>query len=109
MQLHLKTEIMRLTIYIPENFHFTLIEPSTWPIFSYQQVEGLLTQYVTNDAPSLPSSPPPRGQALAPSPRQVWEAVLALALCHNVTPVYDVDNNDQNAYEAQSGMETYTL
>ncbi|XP_026726480.1 probable phospholipid-transporting ATPase IIB [Trichoplusia ni] len=71
---------------------------------NFYEVEGLLTQYVTNDAPSLPSSPPSRGQPLAPTPRQVWEAVLALALCHNVTPVYDVDNNDQNAYEAQSDM-----
>lgn len=62
-------------------------------------MEALLTQYVTNDAPSLPSSPA-GAPGLAASPRQVWQAVVALALCHNVTPAYEVrDQTD----EAQSG------
>lgn len=65
------------------------------------QVEAFLTQHVTNDAPSLPTSPTTEGEAMAPTPRQIWEAVLALAVCHNVTPVYDMD--DQRADEAQSG------
>ncbi|CAH0722948.1 unnamed protein product, partial [Brenthis ino] len=69
---------------------------------NFYEVEALLTQYVTNDAPSLPSTPVGDGVALAPTPRQVWQAVLALALCHNVTPSYDID--DQRADEAQSDM-----
>ncbi|CAH2099499.1 unnamed protein product [Euphydryas editha] len=69
---------------------------------NFFEVEGFLTQHITNDAPSLPTSPITEGAALAPTPRQIWEAVLALALCHNVTPVYDID--DQRADEAQSDM-----
>lgn len=26
--------------------------------------------------------------------RQIWEAVLGMALCHNVTPVYDKEQYD---------------
>ncbi|XP_039745111.1 probable phospholipid-transporting ATPase IIB isoform X2 [Pararge aegeria] len=68
----------------------------------FHEVEALLTQHITNEGPSLPTSPATEGAVLAPTPRQVWEAVLALALCHNVTPVYDID--DQRADEAQSDM-----
>nr|XP_049697705.1 probable phospholipid-transporting ATPase IIB isoform X2 [Helicoverpa armigera]XP_049697707.1 probable phospholipid-transporting ATPase IIB isoform X4 [Helicoverpa armigera]XP_049697708.1 probable phospholipid-transporting ATPase IIB isoform X5 [Helicoverpa armigera] len=71
---------------------------------NFYEVEALLTQYVTNDAPSLPTSPTASMvEGLAASPKQVWQAVLALALCHNVTPVYDVANDTQ-ADEAQSDM-----
>ncbi|XP_059049095.1 probable phospholipid-transporting ATPase IIB [Achroia grisella] len=85
---------------------------------NFHEVESLLTQYVTKDSSSLPMSPStpgwpgvvtgpgpsgggesPRGP---PSPRQVWQAVLAIALCHNVTPVYDI--GDQQADEASSDM-----
>ncbi|KAH9634451.1 hypothetical protein HF086_008285 [Spodoptera exigua] len=61
-------------------------------------------EYVTNDTPSLPTSPTTSiiGDGLAASPKQVWETVLAIALCHNVTPVYDVPSDSQ-ADEAQSG------
>ncbi|XP_034823898.1 probable phospholipid-transporting ATPase IIB [Maniola hyperantus] len=69
---------------------------------NFYEVEALLTQYITNEEPSLPTSPVTEGAVLAPTPRQVWQAVLALALCHNVTPVYDID--DQRADEAQSDM-----
>ncbi|XP_037300392.1 probable phospholipid-transporting ATPase IIB isoform X3 [Manduca sexta] len=70
---------------------------------NFHEVEALLTQHVTNDAPSLPSSPScSTGEPFAPTPRQVWQAVLAIALCHNVTPVYD--SSDQHADEAQSDM-----
>lgn len=62
------------------------------------QVEALLTQYLTNKA-SLPSTPTESENGV--SPYQVWEVVLAIALCHNVTPVYELD--DQRADEAQSG------
>uniref|UniRef100_A0A2H1W165 Phospholipid-transporting ATPase n=1 Tax=Spodoptera frugiperda TaxID=7108 RepID=A0A2H1W165_SPOFR len=72
---------------------------------NFYEVEALLTQYVTNDAPSLPTSPTTSiiGDGLAASPKQVWETVLAIALCHNVTPVYDVPSDTQ-ADEAQSDM-----
>ncbi|XP_047031379.1 probable phospholipid-transporting ATPase IIB [Helicoverpa zea] len=71
---------------------------------NFYEVEALLTQYVTNDAPSLPTSPTASMvEGLAASPKQVWQAVLALALCHNVTPVYDVATDTQ-ADEAQSDM-----
>ncbi|KAM3960111.1 LOW QUALITY PROTEIN: putative phospholipid-transporting ATPase IIB [Aphomia sociella] len=66
----------------------------------FHEVEALLTQYITNDASSLPTSPDSEG--CPPSPRQVWQAVLAIALCHNVTPVYDI--GDQQADEATSDM-----
>ncbi|KAJ0181431.1 hypothetical protein K1T71_003516 [Dendrolimus kikuchii] len=71
---------------------------------NFHEVEALLTQYVTNDAPSLPTSPAADASAsvTAPTPRQVWQCVLAIALCHNVTPVYD--DADQRADEAQSDM-----
>ncbi|XP_014354806.2 probable phospholipid-transporting ATPase IIB [Papilio machaon] len=69
---------------------------------NFHEVEAFLTQYITNDAPSLPTSPSGQGAALAPTPRQIWEVVLAIALCHNVTPVYDIE--DQRADEAQSDM-----
>ncbi|OWR43030.1 putative phospholipid-transporting ATPase IIB like protein [Danaus plexippus plexippus] len=69
---------------------------------NFYEVEALLTQYITNDASSLPTSPVSGAEVLTPTPRQVWEAVLALALCHNVTPVYEVD--DTRADEAQSDM-----
>ncbi|XP_041974291.1 probable phospholipid-transporting ATPase IIB [Aricia agestis] len=73
---------------------------------NFYEVEELLTQYVTNDSPSLPTSPVGVGAGgLAPSPRQVWQAVLALALCHNVTPVYDEDRG----VEAQSDMESSVM
>ncbi|CAG5026950.1 unnamed protein product [Parnassius apollo] len=69
---------------------------------NFHEVEAFLTQYVTNDAPSLPTSPSSQTvEALAPTPRQIWDVVLALALCHNVTPVYEFD---QRADEAQSDM-----
>lgn len=58
---------------------------------------------MTNDAPSLPTSPIAEGGVLTPTPRQVWNAVLALALCHNVTPVYDIDRRDVDIDESQSG------
>ncbi|CAK1600265.1 unnamed protein product [Parnassius mnemosyne] len=72
---------------------------------NFHEVEAFLTQYVTNDAPSLPTSPSSQpGEALAPTPRQIWDVVLALALCHNVTPVYDI--GEQRADEAQSDMDS---
>ncbi|KAJ8733733.1 hypothetical protein PYW07_014284 [Mythimna separata] len=72
---------------------------------NFYEVEALLTQYVTNDAPSLPTSPTTStSEGLAASPRQVWQTVLCIALCHNVTPVYDVASGDQQADEAQSDM-----
>ncbi|KAJ8735070.1 hypothetical protein PYW08_014320 [Mythimna loreyi] len=71
---------------------------------NFYEVEALLTQYVTNDAPSLPTSPTTStGEGLAATPRQVWQTVLCIALCHNVTPVYEVPS-DQQADEAQSDM-----
>ncbi|XP_013148439.1 PREDICTED: probable phospholipid-transporting ATPase IIB [Papilio polytes] len=95
---------------------------------NFHEVEAFLTQYITNDVPSLPTSPTGQGasstgrgasspgqdasslgqgasstgQGVAPTPRQIWEVVLAIALCHNVTPVYDIE--DQRADEAQSDM-----
>ncbi|CAH2069023.1 unnamed protein product, partial [Iphiclides podalirius] len=70
---------------------------------NFHEIEAFLTQFVTNDAPSLPTSPSgQQGEVLAPTPRQIWEVVLAIALCHNVTPVYDIE--DQRADEAQSDM-----
>ncbi|XP_045450941.1 probable phospholipid-transporting ATPase IIB [Melitaea cinxia] len=74
---------------------------------NFYEVEAFLTQHVTNDAPSLPTSPTTEGAAMAPTPRQIWEAVLALAVCHNVTPVYDMD--DQRADEAQSDMDSSVM
>ncbi|XP_075980773.1 putative phospholipid-transporting ATPase IIB [Anticarsia gemmatalis] len=69
---------------------------------NFYEVEALLTQYVTNDAPSLPTSPTTStSEGLGASPRQVWQAVLAIALCHNVTPVYDVVEHTD---ETQSDM-----
>ncbi|XP_026323412.1 probable phospholipid-transporting ATPase IIB [Hyposmocoma kahamanoa] len=71
---------------------------------NFYEVEAFLTQYVTNDAPSLPTSPIAEGGVLTPTPRQVWNAVLALALCHNVTPVYDIERRDADIDESQSDM-----
>ncbi|XP_061721077.1 probable phospholipid-transporting ATPase IIB isoform X2 [Cydia pomonella] len=69
----------------------------------FYEVEGLLTQYLTNESHSAPASPIlGSSEPLSPTPQQVWRAVLALALCHNVTPVYELD--DQRADEAQSDM-----
>ncbi|KAI5635830.1 e1-E2 ATPase domain-containing protein [Phthorimaea operculella] len=70
---------------------------------NFHEVEALLTQYVTNDAPSLPTSPTGSEGPLAPTPRQVWNAVLTLALCHNVTPVYDIDGS-REVDDSQSDM-----
>ncbi|CAH0406188.1 unnamed protein product [Chilo suppressalis] len=73
---------------------------------NFYEVEALLTQYVTNDGPSLPTSPIGEGSGsiyamssmgegsgsiVAATPRQVWQCVLAVALCHNVTPAYEMD------------------
>ncbi|XP_072935596.1 probable phospholipid-transporting ATPase IIB [Epargyreus clarus] len=70
---------------------------------NFHEVEAYLTQYITKGTHSTPISPMDEGDgARGPSPRSVWRAVLALALCHNVTPVYEVD--DQRADEAQSDM-----
>ncbi|XP_060810427.1 probable phospholipid-transporting ATPase IIB [Amyelois transitella] len=63
----------------------------------FHEVEALLTQYITNDAASLPTSPIGDGDMTTPTPRQVWQAVLALALCHNVTPVYEADERGNEA------------
>ncbi|XP_047507080.1 probable phospholipid-transporting ATPase IIB [Pieris napi] len=68
---------------------------------NFHEVEALLTQHVTKDCPSIASTPIGDGSLLSPTPRQVWESVLALALCHNVTPAYDVDDQTD---EAQSDM-----
>lgn len=69
---------------------------------NFHEVEALLTQYVTNVAPSLPTSPTTStSEMFGASPRQVWQAVLAIALCHNVTPVYDVIEQHD---ETQSDM-----
>ncbi|KAI8430331.1 hypothetical protein MSG28_000638 [Choristoneura fumiferana] len=65
----------------------------------FYEVEALLTQYLTNEA-SLPSTPTDSENGV--SPYQVWEVVLAIALCHNVTPVYELD--DQRVDETQSDM-----
>ncbi|XP_073961977.1 LOW QUALITY PROTEIN: probable phospholipid-transporting ATPase IIB [Choristoneura fumiferana] len=64
----------------------------------FYEVEALLTQYLTNEA-SLPSTPTDSENGV--SPYQVWEVVLAIALCHNVTPVYELD--DQRVDETQHG------
>ncbi|XP_049887744.1 probable phospholipid-transporting ATPase IIB [Pectinophora gossypiella] len=71
---------------------------------NFHEVEALLTQYVTNDAASLPTSPVGSEGPMAPTPRQVWHAVLALALCHNVTPVYEVDQRRDEVDDTQSDM-----
>ncbi|XP_022113742.2 probable phospholipid-transporting ATPase IIB [Pieris rapae] len=68
---------------------------------NFHEVEALLTQHVTKDCPAIASTPIGDGSLLSPTPRQVWESVLALALCHNVTPVYEVDDQTD---EAQSDM-----
>lgn len=67
---------------------------------NFHEVEAFVTQYVTNDSPLVALSPEPNSSLieLPPSPRQVYEMVLTLALCHNVTPVY------QNVDDAQSDM-----
>lgn len=67
----------------------------------FNEVEALLTQHITNDGPSLAASPVDAPDPAAPTPRQVWQAVLAIALCHNVTPVYDAPAGDD---DAQSDM-----
>ncbi|GBP18501.1 Probable phospholipid-transporting ATPase IIB [Eumeta japonica] len=69
---------------------------------NFHEVESFLTQYVTNDGPLIASSPGPTSDlnSLSPSPRQIWEVVLAIALCHNVTLVYE----EQDVEEAQSDM-----
>lgn len=64
-------------------------------------METLLTQYITKEGPSLPMTPVENfniinslSSSFRISPvtgRQIWEAVLGMALCHNVTPVYDKD------------------
>ncbi|XP_026484609.2 probable phospholipid-transporting ATPase IIB [Vanessa tameamea] len=71
---------------------------------NFYEVEAFLTQHITNDAagPAPPAGDAGDAPPAPPAPRHVWQAVLALALCHNVTPVYDVD--DQRADEAQSDM-----
>ncbi|XP_050684592.1 probable phospholipid-transporting ATPase IIB isoform X2 [Leptidea sinapis] len=69
---------------------------------NFYEVEALLTQYVTNESQSLPTSPLVEGSPRSPTPRQVWETVLALALCHNVTPVYDMVDDQRD--EANSDM-----
>ncbi|KOB70321.1 putative cation-transporting atpase, partial [Operophtera brumata] len=67
-----------------------LLADKTGTLTKNEMVESLLTQYITNDAPSLPTSPTTSTHEMSSaSPRQVWQAVLALALCHNVTPVYE--------------------
>ncbi|KAL4708862.1 hypothetical protein ACJJTC_018308, partial [Scirpophaga incertulas] len=73
---------------------------------NFHEVESLLTQFVTNNSPSLPTSPQASDgdgpQPLSPSPRQVWQCVLALALCHNVTPVYELE--ESRVDDSQSDM-----
>ncbi|KAL0849800.1 hypothetical protein ABMA28_011743 [Loxostege sticticalis] len=70
---------------------------------NFHEVEALLTQYITNDAPSLPTSPTGEGgEVLAPTPRQVWQCVIAIALCHNVTPVYEAE--ERQVDDSQSDM-----
>ncbi|XP_063835670.1 probable phospholipid-transporting ATPase IIB [Ostrinia nubilalis] len=70
---------------------------------NFHEVEALLTQYITNEEPSLPTSPTGEGgEVLAPTPRQVWQCVIALALCHNVTPVYEVE--ERQVDDSQSDM-----
>ncbi|VVC97582.1 unnamed protein product [Leptidea sinapis] len=62
---------------------------------------GSLTK-ITFMNQSLPTSPLVEGSPRSPTPRQVWETVLALALCHNVTPVYDMVDDQRD--EANSDM-----
>lgn len=40
---------------------------------------------------------------------RVWEAVKALALCHNVTPVYDTDTNDKNTKASGSPSRSVSI
>lgn len=40
---------------------------------------------------------------------RVWEAVRALALCHNVTPVYDNDTNQKNQSDSKRNSPTKSV
>lgn len=85
---------------------------------NFHEVEALLTQYVTKEespasgwpvgpegvvGPGGPVEPVASTSACPPTARQVWRCVMAIALCHNVTPVV-YDDGDQRADEAQSDM-----
>lgn len=85
------------TKYIQNSFECIDIFQINLPI--RLQVETLLTQHITKEGPSLPMTPTddvsmfnslnPDLRIPPVSGRQIWEAVLGMALCHNVTPVYD--------------------
>ncbi|XP_045502996.1 probable phospholipid-transporting ATPase IIB [Colias croceus] len=70
---------------------------------NFHEVEALLTQHITKESPSV-AGRWVEGGSVTPTPRQVWHSVLALALCHNVTPAYELDERDDQSDVGSSVM-----
>lgn len=60
---------------------------------TFDEVTTVLKQYYpslgSDDSPSKVTAPPATGKVRRSESTRIYEAVHALALCHNVTPVYD--------------------
>ncbi|XP_048481899.1 probable phospholipid-transporting ATPase IIB [Plutella xylostella] len=67
---------------------------------NFHEIETLLTQHVTNQSSPLATPSGERPPSFV-SPRAAWQVVAALALCHNVTPVYETSDDVD---EAQSDL-----
>lgn len=60
-------------------------------------------------SPVKPASVFTASRMRRPEGWRVWEAVKALALCHNVTPVYDTDNTSQTDAKKNQGTPTKSV
>lgn len=66
----------------------------------------------TDVSPMKPTTVFSASRMRRPEGWRVWEAVKALALCHNVTPVYDNDNNKgatSNGSDSKRGSPTKSI
>lgn len=59
-------------------------------------------------SPVKPASVFSTSRMRRPEGWRVWEAVKALALCHNVTPVYDTDNTNTSQTDSKKNQGTPT-
>lgn len=73
-------------------------------------VHSLGTQLNSHDfSPLKPTNVFGTTRLRRPEGWRVWEAVKALALCHNVTPVYEDDNTEQADKKSNSGSPTRSV
>lgn len=108
----LEKEILQDTGYLDKRYEYMLILQN-----SVEQVQShLRTTFAQQQKEPQSSQQPFLGPSMTPSRSsgpvrrtvitRVFEAVRALALCHNVTPVYEESDNSEAGYETEADQQS---